>query len=118
MRRGRVRGWRFLNTPLGDNHFGRVGGRYALHVRNLFADGLIGSSWSANWKPYVSVPYAHHPPLLNMLDAAVSGLPGDDPYQVMLAPHLLALLAIPAGAARYCERSASAGSRRSCRSGR
>jgi hypothetical protein len=90
---------RFLNTPLGDNHFGRVGGRYALHVRNLFADGLIGSSWSANWKPYSSVPYAHHPPLLNMLDAAVSGLPGDDPYQVMLAPHLLALLAIPAGAA-------------------
>ncbi len=90
---------RFLNTPLGDNHFGRVGGRYALHVRNLFVDGLIGSSWSANWKPYSSVPYAHHPPLLNMLDAAVSWLPGHDPYQVMLAPHLLALLAIPAGAA-------------------
>ena len=90
---------RFLNTPLGDNHFGRVGARYALHMRNLFADGLIGSSWSANWKPYSSVAYAHHPPLLNILDAAVSRLPGNDPYQVMLAPHLLALLAIPAGAA-------------------
>ena len=90
---------RFLNTPLGDNHFGRVGGRYALHMRNLFADGLIGSSWSANWKPYSPVAYAHHPPLLNILDAAVSRLPGHDPYQVMLAPHLLALLAIPAGAA-------------------
>ena len=90
---------RFLNTPLGDNHFGRVGARYALHMRNLFADGLIGSSWSANWKPYASVAYAHHPPLLNILDAAVSRLPGNDPYQVMLAPHLLALLAIPAGAA-------------------
>ena len=90
---------RFLNTPLGDNHFGRVGARYTLHMRNLFADGLIGSSWSANWKPYASVAYAHHPPLLNILDAAVSRLPGNDPYQVMLAPHLLALLAIPAGAA-------------------
>jgi hypothetical protein len=90
---------RFLNVPLGDNHFGRVGGRYALHVRNLFDDGLFGSSWSANWKPYALAPYAHHPPLLNVLDAAIGGLPGEHPYQVMLAPHLLALIAIPAAGA-------------------
>ena len=90
---------RFLNAPFGDNHFGRVGGGYALHVRNLFEDGLFGSSWSANWKPYSPSPYAHHPPLLNVLDAAIGGLPGEDPYQVMLAPHLLALIAIPAAAA-------------------
>ena len=44
---------RFLNTPLGDNRFRPSGSyRYTLHMRNLFADGLIGSSWSANWKPY------------------------------------------------------------------
>lgn len=90
---------RFVNAPFGDNHFGRVGGRYALHMRNLFTDGLIGSSWSANWKPLGPTPYAHHPPLLNILDAAVTRLPGNDPYQIMLAPHLLALVAIPAGAA-------------------
>jgi hypothetical protein len=90
---------RFLNAPFGQNHFGRVGARYALHVRNMFEDGLFDSSWSANWKPYAQSPYAHHPPLLNVLDAAVSVLPGEDPYQVMLAPHLLALIAIPAAAA-------------------
>jgi hypothetical protein len=39
---------RFLNAPFGDDHFGRVGARYALHVRNLFEDGLFDSSWSAN----------------------------------------------------------------------
>ena len=90
---------RFLNAPFGDNSFGRVGGRYALHVRNLYEDGLFGSSWSANWKPYYQTPYAHHPPLLNVLDAVIGVLPGEAPYQVMLAPHLLALIAIPAAAA-------------------
>jgi hypothetical protein len=90
---------RFLNAPFGQNHVGRVGARYALHVRNLFENGLFGSSWSADWEPYARSPYAHHPPLLNVLDAAIGGLPGQDPYQVMLAPHLLALIAIPAGAA-------------------
>ena len=29
-----------VNLPLGDNHSGRVDGRYALHVRNLFEKGL------------------------------------------------------------------------------
>jgi hypothetical protein len=88
-----------LAAPLGDNHLGRVIGRYALHMRNLHQDGLVGSRFSADWSPYASGPYAHHPPLLNLLDAlATTALPGDGVYQLRIAPYLLALLAIPAAA--------------------
>jgi len=88
-----------LAAPLGDNHLGRVIGRYALHMRNLHQDGLLGSRFSADWAPYAGGPYAHHPPLLNLLDALfTTALPGDGVYQLRIAPYLLALLAIPAAA--------------------
>jgi hypothetical protein len=88
-----------LTLLLGDSHAGRVDSRYALHLRNLQTDGLLGSTFGAGWEPYVRSPYAHHPPLRNMLDALFGSLPGDYLYQIRIAPFLLALLAIPAAAA-------------------
>lgn len=90
---------RYLNAPLGDNHLGRITGRYALHLRNLREKGLFDSSWGADWSPYARNPYAHHPPLRNVLDVAFGALPGDAEYQLRLGPFLLALLAVPAAAA-------------------
>ncbi|MBE1485122.1 ArnT family glycosyltransferase [Plantactinospora soyae] len=89
----------WLNAPFGDNHLGRIIGRYALHLRNLQQQGLLGSQFGADWQPYASAPYAHHPPLLNLLTALTGLLPGDGEYQVWLPAYLLALLIIPAGAA-------------------
>jgi hypothetical protein len=88
-----------LTDPLGDNHPGRVAARYGLHIRNLYERGLLASKFSAEWVPYRDEPYAHHPPLLNILDALIGLLPGDGEYQLRIAPLLLALVAIPAGAA-------------------
>ncbi|MGI5212010.1 hypothetical protein [Plantactinospora sp. CA-290183] len=87
-----------LGAPFGDDHVGRIIGRYALHLRNLSEQGLLGSHLGADWAPYAATPYAHHPPLLNLLTAAGGLLPGDAGYQVRLAPYLLALLVVPAGA--------------------
>ena len=89
---------RLVGLPFGDNHPGRVAARYALHVRNLYADGLRGSHLGAAWEPYQAEPYAHHPPLLNLADAVVGLLPGSGEWQIQLAPLTLALLAVPAGA--------------------
>ncbi|MEE6260401.1 hypothetical protein [Plantactinospora sonchi] len=88
-----------LDTPFGDDHLGRIIGRYALHLRNLQEHGVLGSHFGADWAPYASAPYAHHPPLMNLLTALTGLLPGDGEYQVWLPPYLLALLIIPAGAA-------------------
>lgn len=88
-----------LGEPFGDNHLGRIVGRYALHERNLREQGILGSHFGADWAPYASTPYAHHPPLLNFLTALTGLLPGEAEYQVWLPPYLLALLIIPAGAA-------------------
>ncbi|MFC6019630.1 ArnT family glycosyltransferase [Plantactinospora solaniradicis] len=88
-----------LGAPFGDNHLGRIVGRYALHERNLQEQGILGSQFGADWAPYASSPYAHHPPLLNLLTALTGLLPGDAEYRVWLPPYLLALLIIPAGAA-------------------
>lgn len=88
-----------LGAPFGDNHSGGITGRYALHLRNLQEKGLIDSHLGADWQPYSQEPYAHHPPLRNMLDALFGSLPGDGEYQLRIAPFLLALLAIPAAAA-------------------
>ncbi|MEO3744170.1 hypothetical protein [Plantactinospora sp. B5E13] len=88
-----------LDAAFGDDHLGRIIGRYALHLRNLQEQGLVGSHFGADWAPYASTPYAHHPPLLNLLTALTGLLPGDGEYQVWLPPYLLALLIIPAGAA-------------------
>ncbi|MBF9131481.1 hypothetical protein I0C86_21320 [Plantactinospora sp. S1510] len=88
-----------LGEPFGDNHLGRIVGRYALHERNLQEQGILGSQFGADWAPYASAPYAHHPPLLNLLTGLTGLLPGDAEYQIWLPPYLLALLIIPAGAA-------------------
>lgn len=88
-----------LGAPFGDNHSGGITGRYALHLRNLQEKGLVDSHLGADWEPYTREPYAHHPPLRNMLDALFGSLPGDGEYQLRIAPFLLALLTIPAAAA-------------------
>ncbi|MDG4789930.1 hypothetical protein O7626_29080 [Micromonospora sp. WMMD1102] len=88
-----------LRMPYGDNHLGRIVGRYALHLRNLQEQGILGSHLGADWLPYAATPYAHHPPLFNLLTALTGLLPGDGEYQVWLPAYLLALLVIPAGAA-------------------
>ncbi|MEJ7801635.1 MAG: hypothetical protein WKF60_14020, partial [Ilumatobacter sp.] len=48
-----------------------------------------------DWQPYRSTPYAHHPPLLNVLDALVGLVPGESTVQLRLVPFLLALSAVP-----------------------
>ncbi|MEV4618681.1 hypothetical protein AB0J74_08260 [Asanoa sp. NPDC049573] len=88
-----------LNLPFGDNHMGRIISRYALHLANLHEKGIVGSDFSADWEPYSNAAYAHHPPLLNILTALFGSFPGDQPIEVWLAPYLLALLVVPAGAA-------------------
>ncbi|MGI5147480.1 ArnT family glycosyltransferase [Plantactinospora sp. CA-294935] len=88
-----------LGMPFGDNHLGRIIGRYALQLRNLQEQGILGSHFGADWLPYASTPYAHHPPLFNLLTALTGLLPSDGEHQVWLPAYLLALLIIPAGAA-------------------
>ncbi|ROO52645.1 hypothetical protein EDC02_7584 [Micromonospora sp. Llam0] len=88
-----------LALPLGDNHVGRIFARHALHLRNLQEKGLVGSSFSADWSPYSNQAYAHHPPLVNMLDATFGLLPGSGTYEVLISPFLLGLLVVPAAAA-------------------
>lgn len=88
----------YLNDPLGDNRAGRITGRYAIQLRNLLEKGLIDSHWGTDWSPYNPHPYAHHPPLRNLLDLLFSVLPGDGVHELRIAPFLLTLLAIPAAA--------------------
>lgn len=84
-----------LVAPLPGNHVGNVAARYGLHVRNLYDRGVVGSHFGADWQPYRSTPYAHHPPMLNVLDALVGLVPGESTVQLRLAPFLLALSAVP-----------------------
>lgn len=88
----------WLASPLAGNHLGNVSARHGLQVRNLYEQGLVASHFGADWQPYRTEPYAHHPPLLNILHAIVGLLPGDGVVQLRLAPYALALAAIPAGA--------------------
>ncbi|MFY1637144.1 hypothetical protein ACN27F_28380 [Solwaraspora sp. WMMB335] len=88
-----------LALPFGDNHVGRIFARHGLHLRNLQEKGLIGSSFSADWSPYSNQAYAHHPPLLNMLDVVFGLLPGSGAYEILIGPFLLGLLMVPAAAA-------------------
>lgn len=85
--------------PLGDNHIGRIFARHALHLRNYEEKGLVGSAYTADWSPYSSGAYAHHPPLLNIFDVLFGALPGSGPHEVMIGPYLLAVLMVPAAAA-------------------
>lgn len=52
-----------LGLALGDDHQGRIIGRFVLHAQNFLEDGWSGSDYGAAWLPYSSAPYAHHPPL-------------------------------------------------------
>ena len=45
-----------LTGRLGDNHLGRVEGRYALQLRNLQERGLVDSTFGADWSPYALTP--------------------------------------------------------------
>jgi hypothetical protein len=87
-----------LAAPFGDHHDGRVWARFALGLHNFHEEGLAASSLATDLAPYGG-PYAHHPPLLTALAVAVDALPGDGAYVVRVAPYLLGLMAIPAGAA-------------------
>ncbi len=89
----------YVTGPLAANHLGNVAARYGLQVRNLYERGLLASDLGADWRPYRSTAYAHHPPLLNVLDAVVGLVPGDGTFQLRIAPLLLALAVIPASAA-------------------
>ncbi|MDG4764978.1 hypothetical protein O7632_12840 [Solwaraspora sp. WMMD406] len=88
-----------LALPFGDNHVGRIFARHGLHLQNLQEKGIVGSSFSADWSPYSDQPYAHHPPLLNLLDASFGALPGSGAYEILIGPFLLGLLVVPAAAA-------------------
>jgi hypothetical protein len=88
-----------LTLPFGDNHFGRIFARHALHLRNFQEKGLVESGFTADWSPYVSALYAHHPPLLNLLDVLFGALPGSGAHEILIGPYLLGLLVVPAAAA-------------------
>lgn len=88
-----------LALPFGDNHFGRIFARHALHLKNFQEKGLVDSGFTADWSPYTTAGYAHHPPLLNMLDVLFGLLPGVGAYEILIGPYLLGLLMVPAAAA-------------------
>jgi hypothetical protein len=63
-----------LSLQLGNDHFGRILGRMALHADNLVADGWGGSGWATAWTPYSSARYAHHPPFAQVLNSTLGWL--------------------------------------------
>lgn len=65
-----------LGLPLGDDHQGRILGRLALHADNFLDRGWAGSNYIADWLPYSGIPYAHHPPLANVIQAALAWVQG------------------------------------------
>lgn len=88
--------WDILFLSLGDSHDGRINGRFGLHARNLAEDGLIGSGWLSSMEPFSEQAYAHHPPLLNVLQAAVTGVFGIGEWQLHLVGFLAGLATIVA----------------------
>jgi hypothetical protein len=65
-----------LDLPLGDDHQGRILGRLVLQADNFLEKGWSGSDYIADWEPYSSSPYAHHPPLAQFLHAGVAWAQG------------------------------------------
>jgi hypothetical protein len=65
-----------LVLPLGDDHQGRILGRMVLHADNILEKGWSGSNLGAAWEPYSNIPYAHHPPLGNLLHLGVAWAQG------------------------------------------
>ena len=86
--------WELLFLPLGASHDGRINGRFGLHVRNFLEHGWAGSDWLASLAPYSDVPYAHHPPLLNVLQAMAGGVFGLGEWQLHLAGYLAGLATV------------------------
>ena len=73
-----------FDLPLGDNHEGRILGRFGLQVRNFQELGMTGSGFASDWSPYAGSNYAHHPPLVNGLHVAISSLFGTGEWQLRL----------------------------------
>ena len=74
--------WELLFLPLGASHNGRINGRFGLVVRNFVEGGLPGSDYLASMAPFSSDPYVHHPPLMNILHAAVGSVLGQGEWQL------------------------------------
>ena len=76
--------WRLMFLPLGDSHDGRIFGRFGLHVRNFWDDGLAGSGFLTDMAPFPTGTYAHHPPLTNFAQLLVSSVVGQGEWQLRL----------------------------------
>ena len=74
--------WELLFLPLGASHDGRINGRFGLHVRNFLEHGLVNSDLLASMEPFTTEPYTHHPPLMNVLHAAVGSILGQGEWQL------------------------------------
>ena len=83
--------WDLLFLPLGANHDGRINGRFGLHVRNFIESGLQGSDYLASMAPFSAGPYTHHPPLMNVLHAAVGSVLGQGEWQLHAIGYLAGL---------------------------
>ena len=88
--------WELLFLPLGDSHEGRINGRFGLHLSNFLDDGLVGSGYLSSMAPFVDQPYAHHPPLLNVVQAGVGSVLGEGEWQLHLAGYVGGLVTVAA----------------------
>ena len=88
--------WEILFLPLGDSHDGRIHGRFGLQIRNLFEDGLIGSSFGASMQPFTEQAYAHHPPLLNIVHAVIGSTLGRGEWQLHIVGFVAGLTTVVA----------------------
>ena len=83
--------WELLFLPLGASHDGRINGRFGIHVRNFLEHGLMNSDFLASMAPFSNEPYTHHPPLLNVLHAAVGSILGQGEWQLHAIGYLAGL---------------------------
>jgi len=88
--------WEILFLPLGDSHDGRIHGRFGLQVRNLLEGGLVDSSFLSSMEPFATQPYAHHPPLTNVIHATIGWLFGIGEWQLHLPGFLAGLATVGA----------------------
>ena len=88
--------WEILFLPLGDSHDGRINGRFGLQIRNFFEDGLAGSGFLSSIEPFSSQPYAHHPPLINVVHATAGAVLGRGEWQLHLIGFVSGLLTVVA----------------------
>ena len=86
--------WGLLFLPLGASHDGRINARFGLQVRNFLENGLSGSDYLASMAPFSELPYVHHPPLLNLMHAAVGSVLGQGEWQLRLIGYLAGLVTV------------------------